>query len=274
MRVNIRKSFKRLLNRIGFNRLLHYGVFRIKDVSSTNYRGVRLAFPSNTEYGQQLLRGDYNEDKVISFIAERISNSDGLFLDIGANLGVFSLALGHLTGIQAMAFEPEPLNFLYLKNNLALNPSIRGEAINVACGKSDGGVLDFTVPFQANRGVPFVGRYENPPLFTWELRVAERSVDSLLLEKGNPPVSCFKIDVESYEENVLQGMLGTLDRNPSISGLVELHPHFRPVDCQAIHSLLRGHGFVIHELTRQGLLLSEPDTRSKEGYTIWVEKRT
>ena len=273
MKFKIPISLKRLLNRTGFNKLLHYAVFRIKGASSTDYRGVRLTFPSNTEYGQQLLRGDYNEDKVISFIAEGISTADGLFLDIGANLGVFSLALGHLTGIRALAFEPEPLNFLYLKNNIALNPGVRAEAINVACGKSDGGVLDFTVPFQANRGVPFVGRYENPPLFTWELRVAERSVDSLLLEKGNPPVSCFKIDVESYEENVLRGMLGTLDQNPNICGLVELHPHFRPVDCQAIHSLLKEHGFVIHELTREGYLLPEPDARSKEAYAIWAEKR-
>ena len=272
MTVKIPKSLKRLLNRAGFNRILHYAVFRIKGASSTDYRGVRLTFPSNTEYGQQLLRGDYNEDKVISFIAERISNADGLFLDIGANLGVFSLALGRLTGIRALAFEPEPLNFLYLKDNIARNPEVRAEAINVACGKSDGGVLDFTVPFQTNRGVPFVGRYENPPLFTWELQVAERSIDSLLLENGNPPVSCFKIDVESYEENVLLGMLATLDRNPNLCGLVELHPHFRPVDCRAIHSLLKDRGFEIHELTRDGVQLPEPEPRITEGYAIWVSK--
>ena len=272
MKVKIPKGFKRLLNKFGFNRLLHYAVFWIKGSCSTTYRGVRLTFPSNTEYGQQLLRGDYNEDKVISFIADHIHGSSGLFLDIGANLGVFSLALGRLTKIQALSFEPEPLNFLYLKKNIALNPSLRAEAINVACGETDGGTLDFTIPFQANRGVPFVGRYENPPLFAWEIRVAERSVDSILLERGNPPVSCFKIDVESYEENVLRGMLATLDRNSRICGLVELHPHFRPVNCPFIHSLLKDHGFEIHELTRDGQQLPEPNPHTTEAYAIWVSK--
>jgi len=237
----------------------------MKGSCSAQYRGVHISVPSNTEYGQQLQLGDYNEDKVIEFIARRIHEADGVFLDIGANLGVFSLALGRTTGIRALAFEPEPINFLYLKTNIAHNPDIRAEAINVACGKSDGGILDFTVPFQANRGVPFVGRYENPPLFTWEIQVAERSVDSLLLERGNPPVSCFKIDVESYEENVLRGMLATLNQNPKICGLVELHPHFRPVDCQAIHSLLKEHRFEIQELTREGTQLPEPDPNTTEG---------
>ncbi len=59
-------------------------------------------------------------------------------------------------------------------------------------------------------------------------------------------------------------------RNPKICGLVELRPHFRSVDCQAINSLLKEHRFEIHELTREGAQLLEPEPNTTEGYAIWV----
>src|SRR5579872_530060 len=46
---------------------------------------------------------------------------DDLFLDIGANIGLYSLYAAFSRGVQVIAFEPESLNYSLLNTNLFLN---------------------------------------------------------------------------------------------------------------------------------------------------------
>jgi FkbM family methyltransferase len=63
--------------------------------------------------------GTYDGDR-IEFLRAQLG-SGGLFLDIGANIGMYTVALAANPSVQCIAFEPEPKNFRMLQRNVALN---------------------------------------------------------------------------------------------------------------------------------------------------------
>lgn len=269
----IKRLIKRALNATGINWLLHWASFQWRPTQKVNYRGCVFHCSRNLEYEQQLLRGEYNEDLVIDRLEKSLAGRRGVFLDIGANIGVFSVCLGSQPEVEVLSFEPEPVNFRRLRRNIASNPGSRVRPFNMACGDVHGSSLDFTVIYDVNRGVPFVGRYDNPPIFALELRVPCVTIDRFLEGAGIKEIAGFKIDVEGYELEVLRGMEKTLRNSPNCSGLVEMHCHFREVSPTAVKSLLEGAGFGLQEITRDGML--QPyHTDRKDGHGIWVEKRS
>lgn len=50
-----------------------------------------------------------------------LDSTNATTIDIGANVGVFTIFLSHLTKGKVLAFEPFPANYANLHNNLALN---------------------------------------------------------------------------------------------------------------------------------------------------------
>ena len=270
---NIKRFIKRALNATGINWLIHSVAFHWRASQPVTYRGCVFHCSSNLEYEQQLLRREYNEDLVIDHIERSLAGRRGVFLDIGANIGVFSLCIGSQPGVEVLAFEPEPLNFKRLQRNIASNRGARVRPFNLACADVHGSSLDFTVPFDVNRGVPFVGRYENPPIFALELKVPCVTIDRFLEEAGIKEIAGFKIDVEGYELEVLRGMEKTLQNSPDCRGLVEMHCHMREVSPVAVKGLLEGAGFGLQEITRDGAL-TPYHTGRNDGHAIWVEKRS
>ena len=58
-------------------------------------------------------------------------------IDLGANIGLFSLMCAHEFGCQVVAVEPDPRNFIMLLHNLKANPSLSGSVLPVNCAVSD-----------------------------------------------------------------------------------------------------------------------------------------
>jgi FkbM family methyltransferase len=63
--------------------------------------------------------GTYDGER-ISFLRTQLLTG-GLFLDIGANVGMYTVALAANPAVQCIAFEPEPNNFWMLRSNVARN---------------------------------------------------------------------------------------------------------------------------------------------------------
>jgi len=63
--------------------------------------------------------GTYERER-IQFLRNQLRNG-GLFLDIGANVGMYTVALAANPDVQCIAFEPEPNNFRMLRNNVVRN---------------------------------------------------------------------------------------------------------------------------------------------------------
>jgi FkbM family methyltransferase len=61
----------------------------------------------------------YDEERILFLRTQLLSG--GLFLDIGANVGMYTVALAANPAVQCIAFEPEPNNFRMLQSNVARN---------------------------------------------------------------------------------------------------------------------------------------------------------
>lgn len=155
---------------------------------------------------QMILRNAYGD---FTYSSLREASADCAFLDIGANIGFYSVALGgHFTGAR-FALEPNPFTFSYLQRNLKL----AGLAdVNAVCaGLSEGNAMSATLntrPFHsgaASLRTDFGHRRQRisllpPPMLQAMLPPHQRIV-------------C-KIDVEGAELGVVRGLhaAGVLQR--------------------------------------------------------------
>ena len=115
-----------------------------------------------------------------------------LFLDIGANIGSYTLLASGISGADTLAFEPAPETVEILNRNIVIN-DLQSRVHACALGADAG-----EVPFTANRpGSNRVG-----PASDGMRMVQQTTLDSIVA--GSHPVM-IKIDVEEYEEQVFKG---------------------------------------------------------------------
>lgn len=127
-------------------------------------------------------------------------------VDVGANLGLYTLFMAGLVGPsgRVIAFEPDPDLVALLRENCASNGAANVEAHGAALGsRPDRMVLQ---RIMLNSGNNHLGTQGRSPL-RQPLEVEVAAFDSLL--PGVRP-DFVKIDVQGWELNVLRGMEGTL----------------------------------------------------------------
>jgi FkbM family methyltransferase len=139
-------------------------------------------------------------------------------VDIGANVGLYSLLLARLAGAsgQVFAFEPEPSLFQALRSNSQRNSITTVTPLNFALGDRTESTTLYRSAFNTgdNRlgGLGWVGR-----------RI---DVEMIPLDEALPttPVDFVKMDVQGYEMEVFRGMEGVFRANPQLEIFFEFWP--------------------------------------------------
>lgn len=136
------------------------------------------------------------------------------FIDIGANVGYFSLLAKSLNpNCHVVSVEPLPVNIDKLLRNQNIN---HFENMNVvaACISDTVGTTDFIVPPNEERGW---GRIAYKPMFDGQrLQRPVETVDHLVSQLPINHVDVVKIDIEGFEFNALKGMEQTLQRHSPV----------------------------------------------------------
>jgi FkbM family methyltransferase len=140
---------------------------------------------------------------------------DDLFIDIGANLGSYTILACAAIGARGYAFEPVPSTFARLVDNIRLNNiEDRVAALNLGLAHEEG-IAKFTTDLDTVNHVASVnGEQAN----TIAIKVT-----TLDLALGDVSPGLIKIDVEGYETQVLQGAVRTLCNDNLHSVIMELN---------------------------------------------------
>lgn len=158
---------------------------------------------------------------------------DDLFVDVGANVGSYTVLACAARGASGVCFEPVPATYSRLVANVEANGMAgRVETHNLGVSDREG-----TLAFTSSHDVMNRIIAEGEPRPADAIDVPVTSLDAVLA--GREP-SVVKIDVEGFELQVLHGAGETL-RKPSLhSVILEVG-----ADGAGVLEILRGHGFQI-----------------------------
>jgi FkbM family methyltransferase len=161
---------------------------------------------------------------------------EDLFVDIGANVGAYTvLASGEIKS-RTIAVEPVPDTYNNLVENVSVNQmSDRVETLNIGLGSSKS-TLKFTRSLDTVNHVAVEGDKD-------VIEVNVDTLDNVLASKPGPAL--IKIDVEGFETEVLNGAPNTLKNTDLKAIIIELNGSGDRYgyDESAIHQLLVDHGF-------------------------------
>jgi len=153
----------------------------------------------------------------------------GNVIDIGANLGYFTLYLGALLNHRGcgtvQAFEPSPNVFARLERNLDLNPTLPIK-LNQAAVSDKPGRADLFLADEATWGhcaATLVKKGVDEQVGS--VNVAVDSIDAFVTQNAVQRVCLIKIDCEGTEAKAIEGAAKTIERDhPHI--ILELIPRY------------------------------------------------
>lgn len=184
-----------------YEKLFHF-VIDGKKVVEVRYEDCLLMVPGRDITMLPSILND-NYEKYEIELLKRILKPGMTFVDVGANIGLFSIIAAKIVGSsgKVYAFEPEPENYSLLKDNVALNNTTAIVTENKAVG-SKRGTLPLTIEKNSIGTHSLLEKTDSNIERT--VRVDVITLDDYFKGLGSP-IDVLKIDVEGYEPFVLQG---------------------------------------------------------------------
>ena len=163
-------------------------------------------------------------------------------VDIGANIGLYTLLLAKLAGPKGLvhAFEPDPIMQAACAENLRLNEARTVTLYPLALGARSSRITLHRSVF--NLGDNRLSRHEADS-FSEPVEVCVARLDEVL---SNVRIDFLKMDVQGWEVEVLRGMEGLLSLGSPSQMLVEYWPYglLRAGTCaQDLLAILGRHGY-------------------------------
>jgi FkbM family methyltransferase len=162
------------------------------------------------------------EPHITSWISSCLRPGDG-FVDVGANIGYYSLLASRLVGGRGnvVAIEASPRTFSDLQRNLTLNGITNVRAINSAASAHSGKLRIFR-GHEFNTGMTTIFEQSG---FELEGEVVAAPLSDLIKPNEFKTARIVKIDVEGAESLVVTGMQSMLSAGrDDLEYLIEINP--------------------------------------------------
>jgi FkbM family methyltransferase len=206
-----------------------------------------------------------HEFEDMAFVLHVLRTND-LFVDVGANVGSYTILASAALGVKTIAFEPIPTTYGHLVDNIDLN-GVHDLVIahNIGVG-AERGELIFTSSLDTVNHV--LGAAESDIAST---KIAVNTLDETL---GESRPTVIKIDVEGFETRVIDGAAKALSRDTLLAVVMELNGSGERYgfDESTLHARMLGYAFrpfTYSPFTRQ--LLSLEGKKSTSGNTLYIK---
>jgi FkbM family methyltransferase len=160
-------------------------------------------YPYNNVCEKRILfTPQYFDEAERQLLASRIT-PDFVFLDIGANIGGYTLFVAALAGPRArlLAIEPQPEIFERLIYNVRLNDFSNVKALNCAVADVEGEITLFVA--HGNKGETSM-RIVNADSRGDQIKVPAQTLSSIVAQEGFTHIDAVKLDVEGAEDLILE----------------------------------------------------------------------
>ena len=225
------RIYRNILKNISGKGLHRHKIFRrfnqfvISVIQSdfTEFRGFRMYLGNKQarQYSVVNVEEEYNPLEM-EIIKENVKPGDNV-IDVGANLGFFTLPLSRFVGDKGrvFSFEPEPENFRALEKNILINKLQNVTLENLAISNENGTTKLF---ISEDHGAHTIFEQTSHKVTGKSIDTHTMRLDDYFLEKSIDEISFIKIDVEGVEFEVLKGMKNLLEKNTHINLLIEFIP--------------------------------------------------
>lgn len=160
------------------------------------------------------------EKAEIAFL-KRFLKAGDTFIDIGSNIGFFSLYASQIVGNSGKiyAFEPTPTTYERLLENISLNSFSNIEALNLALSNKVGEAI-FNI---SNNGHDAWNSFAeiNQIKLQDKIKVKVEKLDTFIENFKLGQIALIKLDVEGWEKYVLEGANSLLIRDDAPTFLIE-----------------------------------------------------
>lgn len=202
-----------------FKMSIRYIMWRVYSIKSSNprflipwYNSYFYALPKDYMCRNIFIKGWYeNED--IEFLHNYLKNRDDpVFIDVGANFGLYSLAL-YRDCRTILAIEPSSREYHRLTNNLSYN----GIHNVLTIPKAASNITDFPVKLLIAQdelaGQNAIGRFYYSNTKQKDIEEVDTTTIDYLVDSYNlKKVDTIKIDTDGHELQVLEGSKQTIKR--------------------------------------------------------------
>lgn len=169
--------------------------------------GVRMRlYPFNNVCEKRALFTPQFFDPVERAILSACASDDFVFIDIGANVGLYSLYVARIAPKgRVLAIEPQPEIYERLLYNVAQNDVGSIKALSCALADRDGEITLFVE--NRNRGESSIKFIASSDSSGHAITVPARTLLGVVQEEGFRRIDAIKIDVEGAEDLVLMPFL-------------------------------------------------------------------
>lgn len=240
--------------------------------TKTDVFNLNIKFLSGDAIGRSIYkRGCYDMD-ISQYIMENIQFQDkDVFLDIGANIGWYSLLLGkNNSNLTIYSFEPDPINLGLLKENVKNNHLKNITIIPKALSDRTGSAILYKYP---NKNA---GRHSLLPINDYQkVKVETQTLNEFIKEvlDSDQIIRFIKIDVEGFEFQVFKYGEKALERTENV--LLEFTPEYMKIeDKKDFVNLLQSLGFQCYIFKNgQTTLISYKDLHQETDQINLILKR-
>jgi len=160
----------------------------------------------------------YKDGYLLNLLKSKIKTGEH-FVDVGANIGVYSIISSNLVGDsgKVFAFEPDPVSFSNIKENIVENSLQNVQVVNKAVSDKNGKASFFNSVDHSSRAGNYILNDETSKTQVETIKLDDYFEDYL-------KIKLIKIDVEGLEYSVLKGMKNILAENNQIEIILEINP--------------------------------------------------